>query len=246
MKTDMSEYELLEADRERQQRLASVGELTGRVVHDINNVLNSLLIGAYLLEACASDEASVRDHAQRLARTINSGSAKLAPLREFVRQIAEQEAEQPPVDLAHAVMETLKTAAPLWECREPAYRVAVERHLGIGALVHGSSSDLRAALLNLVHNALDAMPKGGTLFITTAARDDWAIVEVRDTGNGLTKEEAERAFEPRFTSDADWRKGIGLAEAEGIVSRHRGVAEIESEPGRGTVIRLRFPLARAQ
>jgi signal transduction histidine kinase len=232
-------------DRERERRLAAVGQLSARVLHDVNNVLNSILVAAYLVEACAGDEQAVRDHAQRIARAVNNGAAKLGPLRQFMRRESLDDSEEAPVDLAKIVSDILEQSRALWESRNPAVGIALERHIERSAPVRGTASDLRAAVLNLLRRAVDAMPKGGTLHVSVSLRDGQAVLEVRDTGAVLTPEERARAFEPDFSAE-DWRKALGLAEAAGIVQRHRGVAEIDSEPGRGTVVRLRIPLAKAE
>ncbi|MEO8624711.1 MAG: ATP-binding protein, partial [bacterium] len=113
--------------------------------------------------------------------------------------------------------------------------------LAPSAIVRGIAGELREALLNLVQNALDAMAGGGTLRIKTVADGDQISVAVTDTGIGMSEEVRERAFEPFFTTKGVNGTGLGLAEVYGIARRHRGRAEIESAPGKGTTVRLIFP-----
>ena len=113
-------------------------------------------------------------------------------------------------------------------------------------MVRGIAGELREALLNLVQNALDAMAGGGTLGDPDVCRRAAkCVLEVRDTGIGMSAEVRERAFEPFFTTKGKAGTGLGLAEVYGIVKRHRGHAEIESMPGVGTTVRLVFPFAVA-
>src|SRR6185503_12587077 len=100
---------------------------------------------------------------------------------------------------------------------------------------------LREALLNLVQNALDAMAGGGTLGMRTIANENDVVLEIKDSGIGMSAEVRERAFEPFFTTKGKMGTGLGLAEVYGIVKRHRGHAEIQSTPGAGTTISLVFP-----
>jgi signal transduction histidine kinase len=233
----------LQEDREKERRLAAVGQLAAGVMHDVNNVLNPILAAAYLVDSYAEDTAAVREYAQRIAHAAEMGVSTLGRLRRFIRQEPIHDKSEGVVDLAPEIAAVLALAAPVWEGRDAARAIMVERNLGSGAVIRGQAADIRAAVLNLVHNALDAMPNGGTLAVTAALRNDEAVVEVRDTGVGMPPEVRQHAFEPFYTTKGSRGTGLGLAEVYGIVKRHRGFAEIESEPGVGTVVRLRFPLA---
>jgi signal transduction histidine kinase len=231
---------------DNEKLLAAMADFAIGVTHEVNNLLNSILTAAYLIEASAGDERSVREYAVRIADGVSAATAKLAPLRHFLRQEPLDEAKAEDVDLATAVSEVLDETNGLWERRTKESAVNLTRNLSPGALVRGSGSDLRVAVRNLVYNAVDAMPTGGSIVILAVARDDAALVEVRDTGVGMTPEVRARVFEPYFSTKEGRRgSGLGLSEVYGIVKRHRGMTEIDSEPGRGTVVRLLFPLARA-
>jgi signal transduction histidine kinase len=99
--------------------------------------------------------------------------------------------------------------------------------------------------LNLVLNALQAMPDGGDLTLTTRRKRDTVIVEVRDTGVGIPEDRQERIFDPFFTTrEVGEGTGLGLTVSDSIASSHGGSLEVDSEPGRGTVFRITFPLLR--
>jgi CheY-like chemotaxis protein len=142
--------------------------------------------------------------------------------------------------------EVVAMTRPLWQERAKGGVVHLDSSLADGALVRGIAGELREALLNLVQNALDAMPGGGTLRIHTRATATEVRVEVTDTGTGMSPEVRERAFEPFFTTKGVNGTGLGLAEVYGIARRHRGRAEIESAPGQGTTVRLIFPPGTAE
>jgi signal transduction histidine kinase len=234
------------ATAQNDERLSAMADFAVGVTHEVNNVLNSILTAAYLVEASAGDERSVRDYAKRITDGVAAASAKLAPLRNFLRQEPLDNAASENVDLSQAVTEALDQSAGILEGRDPVKAITITRSLAPGLVIRGSGSDLRVAVRNLVYNAIDAMPSGGTIAIHTDTRDAAALVEIRDTGVGMTPAVRARAFEPYFSTKEGRRgSGLGLAEVYGIVRRHRGSIEIDSEPGRGTVVRLLFPLARA-
>jgi CheY-like chemotaxis protein len=132
---------------------------------------------------------------------------------------------------------------PLWAERAQGGVVHLVRSDEASVLARGIVGEVREAMLNLIQNALDAMPGGGTLSIVTSTGNGEACIEVRDTGAGMSAEVRDRAFEPFFTTKGQAGTGLGLAEVYGIAKRHRGRAEIDSAPGKGTTIRLVFPLA---
>lgn len=230
------------ASHERDRRLAAIGQLGAGVLHDVNNILNPILAAAYLIESYGAADPAIQDYARRIAHAAEMGVARLARLRRFIRQDPIDEKSEP-VDLGKLAEEVIAIATPLWESRDGSTAINVERDLAPGAIVRGSAAELRAAVLNLVQNALDAMPRGGTIAISTSVADGAVVLEVRDTGPGMPAEVRDRAFEPFFTTKGDRGTGLGLAEVYGIVRRHRGVTEIDSAPGAGTAVRLRLPLA---
>lgn len=225
----------------RDRRLAAVGQLAAGVMHDVNNALNPIMAAAYLLEMNAENPAAVRDYAARIARAAETGAATAARVGRFIRQEPLLGAREDRVDLSVMAEEVVAMTRPLWQERAKGGVVHLDESLVDGALIKGIAGELREALLNLVQNALDAMPGGGTLRIRTTVSDSEVSVAVSDTGTGMSAEVRERAFEPFFTTKGVNGTGLGLAEVYGIARRHRGRAEIDSEIGVGTTVRLIFP-----
>jgi PAS domain S-box-containing protein len=225
----------------RDRRLAAVGQLAAGVMHDVNNALNPIMAAAYLLEMNAENPAAVRDYAMRISKAAETGAATAARVGRFIRQEPLLGAREDTVDLSVMVEEVVAMTRPLWQERAKGGVVHLDESLATGALVRGIAGELREALLNLVQNALDAMPGGGTLRIRTTTTADEVSVAVTDTGVGMSAEVRERAFEPFFTTKGVNGTGLGLAEVYGIARRHRGRAEIESALGKGTTVRLIFP-----
>lgn len=236
----------LQDARSRERRLTAVGQLAAGVMHDVNNALNPIMAAAYLLEVNAHDPVAVRDYAGRIAKAAETGAATAARVGRFIRQEPLQGEREELVDLSAVADEVVAMTRPLWAERARGGRVHLERALGSGIVVRGIAGELREALLNLVQNALDAMPGGGTLGIATRIVGDQASIEVSDSGQGMSDEVRERAFEPFFSTKGARGTGLGLSEVYGIVKRHRGSAEIVSTVGTGTTVRLSFPPAGEQ
>src|SRR4051812_1803922 len=233
----------LQEARSRERRLAAVGQLAAGVMHDVNNALNPIMAAAYLLEANAENPTAVRDYAVRIAKAAETGAATAARVGRFIRQEPLQGVRDELVDLSTVCDEVVAMTRPLWAERARGGQIQLKRDVAPGALVRGIAGELREALLNLVQNALDAMQGGGTLGIKTTLEEERVQLEVSDSGIGMSAEVRERAFEPFFTTKGQMGTGLGLAEVYGIVKRHRGDVELESEQGRGTTVRMRFPRA---
>jgi CheY-like chemotaxis protein len=138
----------------------------------------------------------------------------------------------------------LETTESIWrqESRRRGGEIEVETELAEGLPpVAGDPAELREAFTNLVLNAVDAMPKGGTLTLRTGSTDGQVQVEVRDTGSGIPEHIREKIFDPFFTTKGPKGTGLGLSMAYGILQRHNGRITVESEEGRGTIFRMQFP-----
>jgi signal transduction histidine kinase len=237
--------DVTERDESREARLSAVRQLASGVLHDINNVLNPIMAAAYLLEAHADNPAAVRDYTARITKAVEIGAATAARVGRFIRQEPLQGiGAEEMVDLSAVAEEVATMTRPSWAERAAGGPVHFRDDLAGGAFVRGIAAELRAAVLNLVQNALDAMAtKGGTLGLRTEVAGDVAMLEVSDTGAGMSPEVRERAFEPFFSTKGRGSAGLGLAEVYGIARRHNGRAEIDTTPGAGTRVRLVFPLA---
>ena len=225
----------------RDRRLAAVGQLAAGVMHDVNNALNPIMAAAYLLGRNADDPVLVRDYARRIQKAAETGAATAARVGRFIRQEPLTGRQEQRFDLTTAVNEALEIAQSSWTNRVSGGTVELIRDLTPGLALYGIAGELREAMLSLVSNAVDAMPTGGVLTVAARAVDAEVLLEVRDTGTGMTTDVRERAFDPFFSTKGTAGSGLGLSEVYGIARRHRGRAEITSEPGRGTIVRLRFP-----
>jgi signal transduction histidine kinase len=231
----------------RERRLSAIGQLAAGVMHDVNNALNPIMAAAYLLRHHAESPDAVRDYAERIRIAAEMGAATASRVGRFIRQQPLHTGGDEPLDLAVLADEVLDLTEPfrLRRSSSESGEVKIVRQFAPGAHTRGIPGEIREALVNLVQNAIDAMPSGGTLTIRTGVEGDSATIAVRDTGVGMSADVRERAFEPFFTTKGAKGSGLGLAEVYGIARRHRGTAGISSVPGRGTEVILRLPLDRS-
>jgi PAS domain S-box-containing protein len=237
---DLTERATLEVQLRQAQKMEAIGALAGGVAHDFNNILQAMLSHIQLLRLQLSDPAKVAAAAAELEQQIRRGAALTRQLLLFSRQ---ETTKPEPLDLNEAV----RTSAQLLQ-RLVRANISFRLGLAEGPLaVRADRGQLDQVLMNLVVNAADAMPDGGVLRVGTGRSADGAPwVAVSDTGCGIPEAVRDRVFEPFFTTKpAGKGTGLGLAVVYGIVNRHGGAIELESEPGRGTTVRITFPASDA-
>ena len=230
--------ELLDAQKQliRLEKLASLGHLTAGIAHEIKNPLTVVTGLLGLTRRKLEDEAIVRDiemclrNCERINKIIKNLRNLYTPSR----------ASYQPVNLNAVLEEALSLTA----LRSDFRAIALEKDLLTEEPhVSGDESQILQVFINLLNNAIQAMPKGGRLIVQTLSEDDTALVFVRDTGVGIPDENLSRLFDPFFTThQAGEGTGLGLTISSTIVANHGGVIEVSSEPGEGTIFTLRFPL----
>ncbi len=241
-------YEELRAIQERmieQERLRALGQIASGIAHDINNALVPIQGFAEIL--MEHSDPVVKDAAEVIFKSANDITATVQRMREFYKVRSAEEVLET-VDLNSICEDALKMTKPRWfnMPREKGIEIKTQLELSdnLPSLM-GIPGEIRQAVVNLIINAVDAMPEGGILTIRTYRKDKggraWAVVEVSDTGIGMDEETKKRAIEPFFTTKGERGSGLGLAAVYGIVQRHEGFMEIDSELGEGTTVRLWFP-----
>jgi len=231
--------------------LRAVGELAAGMAHHLNNLLAVMLLQIDLL--LAKTQPSEDRHAlemdrqalERVAKTILSAADVVRRVLEFGRmQPGSEAAPVEVVDLTELAQDTLELTRPLWEgqARSRGIQIQVALKPEPAAPVSGDESALREVLLNVLLNAIDALPEGGKITIETWVSGQWVYCAVTDTGAGMSKEVRERALEPFFTTKGTESTGLGLSLAYGIIQRHGGHLAIESAEGKGTIVTISLPL----
>jgi PAS domain S-box-containing protein len=234
---DLTDRKRLEAQLRQSQKLESLGSLAGGVAHDMNNVLGAILGMASLHGEQAPPGSALARGLETITRAAERGGKMVKSLLNFARQS--------PVEVRAVDLNTiLGEEAKLLE-RTTLSKVRLELDLDPTLrAVRGDAGALSHAFLNLCVNAVDAMPDGGTLRLRTRNIDpDWIEVLVEDSGCGMPQEVQEKAMDPFFTTKEHGKgTGLGLSIVYGTVVAHKGQLEIQSAPGEGTCIRMRFPV----
>jgi signal transduction histidine kinase len=228
----------------KQERLRALGMMAGGIAHDFNNALTMMLGYGELLHPWLEEHGSKREitHLDHIIASARDASHVVSRLREFYRPAEDNEIRLP-VDLNEVVERVVSLTAPKWKGKSRADGVQIEVVTTLQQVppVAGNAAELREVLTNLIFNAVDAMPKGGTITLGTDCDLDGVTVSIRDSGIGMTPEERGRCLEPFFTTKGDHGTGLGLAVVYGIVQRHKGTIEITSEKNVGTTFAIRFP-----
>ncbi len=240
---DLTERKKLLATIERAEKLSALGTMASGIAHNFNNILAAILGRAQLLLRYP-DKTDLEEGLRVIEKSALDGAAMVKRLQDFARNRVTQEGFSP-LDVNELVEDVLEFTGPRWrECAAAkGVHYEVETDLKCTAKVMGSGSELREVLINLVINAMDAMPDGGTLTVSTWNDARVVYVSVEDTGIGMSEETRKYIFDPFFTTKGSKGTGLGLSESYGIVKRHRGAIFCESEEGRGTRFVLEFPVA---
>jgi CheY-like chemotaxis protein len=229
------------------------------IAHDINNAISPIaLYTESLLESEPNLSPRARERLEIIQRAIDDVAHTVSRMREFYRQ-REPQLMLLPVDVTQLLEQVIDLTRARWTDIPQQRGVVIDLHTDLAPglpAIRGVESELREALINLVFNAVDAMPEGGTLTLRTRAvsvdplgRKSESLthvqVEVGDTGVGMDEETRRRCLEPFFTTKGERGTGLGLAMVYGIVQRHSAELEIESAVDKGTTVRLIFVAPRA-
>ncbi|MBW4640465.1 MAG: PAS domain S-box protein [Gloeocapsa sp. UFS-A4-WI-NPMV-4B04] len=247
--TDITEQKKLEAQLLRAQRLESIGTLAGGIAHDLNNVLAPILMSVQLLQIKFPDKQNER-LLKILENNVKRGAALIKQVLSFTRGL---EGERTTVQIRHLILEINHVV-------KETFPKLIEFYTDIATDLWAVSADatqLHQVLMNLVVNARDAMPNGGTLSISAdnllidenyarmtieAKVGSHVRITVADTGTGIPPEIIERIFEPFFTTKEVGRgTGLGLSTALGIIRSHDGFVEVSSKVGKGSQFKVYLP-----
>jgi signal transduction histidine kinase/DNA-binding response OmpR family regulator len=231
----------------QQERLSALGQMASGIAHDINNAISPI---ALYVESLLGSDNTLSPRARQVLpivlRAIDDVAATLARMREFYRS-REPQLQPVPVDMSPLVEQVLELTRARWSDmpQQRGHVITVTKELAPALPpVSGFESEFREALTNLIFNAVDAMPDGGTLSVRTVASGSNVHLEVSDTGIGMGEDTRRKCLEPFFTTKGQRGTGLGLAMVYGVVQRHAGDIQIETTPGRGTTFRLVFPVTQ--
>jgi PAS domain S-box-containing protein len=244
---DLSARKRMEETLIRTERLSAVGEMAAGVAHNFNNLLQMIMgAGEAALAKLGSGEIrKSRDVLLTLIDACHRGADIVRRIKDFTLAKTDRIDQAKVFDLGELVSEAVQLTKPLWANPAELHKYSLNYVKPLSALVKGNPSELYEVLVNVIKNALEAMPDGGTLAIAPAMRDGKIYLSISDTGIGIVEENLQRLFEPFFTTKGLKSSGLGLSSSYGIIKKHHGEMTVNSKPGKGTTFTIILPRADA-
>lgn len=224
--------ETVEKQLERSERLASLGTLAAGVAHEIRNPLQALRLKAEGIAEKSGDASYVKDAADTVIRNTDR---VLAITKEMLDLSKQKEPEKKPFNVNEMLESVLRFV-------NTGPKISMVKDLGQLPAITGDATRISQVVINLIENAVKAMPDGGTLTVRSYNDGTAACIEVADTGVGIPKDNLERIFDPFFTTHAE-STGLGLAISYRIVREHGGSIKVKSEVGKGSIFTVSLPLS---
>jgi PAS domain S-box-containing protein len=231
----------------QQERLLALGQMASGIAHDINNAISPVsLYTESLLEKEAELSPRARSYLETIQRAMDDVARTVARMREFYRQ-REPQMTLLPVNMNSLVPQVVDLTRARWSDMAQQRGIAIEMRAELAPdlpAIMGADNEIREALINLIFNAVDAMPNGGPLTLRTRVEKERGVVQVEviDAGVGMDEDTQRRCLEPFFSTKGDRGTGLGLAMVYGAMQRHSADIEIESAVGQGTTMRLSFAI----
>ncbi|MDQ1238960.1 MAG: hypothetical protein QG577_1145, partial [Thermodesulfobacteriota bacterium] len=243
---DVSEKKQTEELLLRSERLKAVGELASGVAHNFNNLLQIVMGGAQLakLNLEAGNVESAANRLDQIFHSANLGSQTVRRLQSFARLKSDFAREGRAFDLSETLRNAVEMSKIWWKSapEKNGFAINLAESLEAGCTVYGRENELFEVVVNLIKNACEALPEGGTIEVTTRSMGGQVLLEVKDDGIGIPPQHLQKIFEPFFTTGGLQRTGMGLASSYGIVSEHGGNISVESNVGKGTTFTVTLPL----
>jgi len=231
----------LEQQLQHSEKMASVGLLAAGVAHEVNTPLTGISSYTQMLRERIEKDDPRADLLEKIEKQTFRAAKIINNLLNFSRAAG---SEFEPLDVNRVLLDVVS----LVEHQLDASRIKLVREMAIDLpVVRGNENRLQQVFFNLILNARDAMPSGGWLTLATRADDDAVVVEIRDTGTGIKREDIKRIYDPFFTTKGIGRgTGLGLSVSYGIVQEHGGAIFVDSAPGQGTTFQIALPPMEAQ
>jgi PAS domain S-box-containing protein len=244
---DLSARKQMEETLIRTERLSAVGEMAAGVAHNFNNLLQMILGAseAALTKLGTGEIRKSRDVLMTLIEACHRGADIVRRIKDFTLAKTDEIEEAKVFDLGELISEAVQLTKPLWANPADLHKYTLNFIRPLGALVKGNPSELYEVLVNVIKNALEAMPDGGELAIVPTNRNGKIYLSITDSGMGIPEENLQRIFQPFFTTKGLKSSGLGLSSSYGIIQKHHGEMTVRSMPGRGTTFTIILPRADA-
>ncbi|MCX8043272.1 MAG: PAS domain S-box protein [Desulfobacterota bacterium] len=252
---DVTQRRAMERQLVQAEKLRSLGELASGVAHDFNNVLAAILGRTQLLLKLLERPGSGPERRAswiELKKGLHIIEKAALDAAETVRRIQEfsrtrdEDRLFTALNINDIITDAIEFTRSFWKdaAESQGVKVRIIRNQTPVPPIRGSATELREVFINLIKNAVEAMPHGGDIVIQTAAEPNHVLITVRDTGLGIPEEHRTKIFDPFFTTKGPQASGLGMSVSYGIINRHQGAITFESEEGKGTTFLIRLPVAR--
>ncbi|MGR3319946.1 MAG: ATP-binding protein [Candidatus Anammoxibacter sp.] len=225
------------------ERLRALGLMASGIAHDFNNMLTIILGNAEML-VIDEDRNSISKRVKMIKQAAIDSANIIKRLQKFTKSTEGDNQQFKPVKINDIVRDSITLTKPMWKDtpQENGITIEIVTHLtGKDLIMLGNDSDLREMMINLIFNSVDAMPQGGTINITTLKKEDNMVLEISDTGVGMSDETIVKLFDPFFTTKGVKHCGLGMSMISGIIKRHAGKIEVNSKLTKGTTFTISFP-----
>ena len=234
-----AEYQELRERATHAEKMAALGELSFGVAHNVNNTLTGILGRAQLLLR-TKDAEKISAGIEMIVKSAEDGAHIIRRIQDFARKQPSRKFQG--VSVAGLMKDVCEMSRPRWESGADGAKIRLALVADCMASVLGDAVELREVLLNVIYNAIDAMPAGGEIRMSSQETSGRVVLTIADNGTGMTTEVKSRLFDPFFTTKGKGGTGMGMAVSFGIIRRHNGSIDVESEPGRGTTFRISLPV----
>ena len=226
------------------ERLRALGQMASGIAHDFNNALTPILGFSELLlmrPGYLEDKVKLRKYLTMIKTLAEDAATIVGRLREFYRQRSSGDNLQQ-VNINKIISHIINLTKPKWKDQAQAAGITIEIFSQLQPLpmVPCNEAELREVLTNFIFNAVDAMPQGGSLTLRTRQEGKYVVIEIIDTGVGMSEETRKHCMEPFYSTKGEHGTGLGLSICYGIIARHQGKIEINSIPGEGSTFILRL------
>ena len=251
---DITERRKMQQQMLQSEKLKSLGELAGGVAHDFNNVLAAILGRAQLLKMQFKPPPGKQEKRKAMIDLIKSleiierasadGAETVRRIQEFSRKRSDDK-EFTQADVNKLLENSLEFTSVRWkdDAESKGIKINIEKVFSSLPMTSGSAAELREVFTNIINNAVDAMPQGGTLQIKTATENNLISIEIKDTGIGIPEDIKNRIFDPFFTTKGVQSTGLGMSTSYGIINRHKGTILVDSTDGKGTTFTIKLPIS---
>jgi len=244
---DITERKKMEEILLESEKLKSLGIITAGIAHEFNNILAVMVGSAELLEGGFKNEKELKKVLRSIITAGDDGAEIVRNMLKFAKSEGKDTADYIFFDISYLINEAIDFAAPRWRNMAQAegidYKIDREGMREIPE-ARCNTTELREVFTNIINNALDAMPDGGTLSFSTWSDDGSVFVSITDTGKGMSEGVKKKIFDPFFTTRRPLGTGLGMSVSYGVIMRHGGRIEVESEVGKGTTFTLSIPIGK--